>query len=146
MQLLFKSKMDWEQLLFNIVTLTPALLSTLVLIYLTHHQGEWNEPLESDTFDYDQYNYNIIWLFPGKWRFMSERLCLFFSCRHRRGCLHLYILIWRSKIWEVYVLSTSLDPSQNNIFKCNVPELSQNTLYIVSDNKKLILEFLAGSH
>ena len=49
--------MDWRQLLFKIVTITLALLTSLVSIYLIHHQGERNEALDSDTLDYDQHDY-----------------------------------------------------------------------------------------
>ena len=51
--------MDWEQLLFKIVAITLALLTALVLIYFTQHQGERNKPLTSDTCDYDQHYYII---------------------------------------------------------------------------------------
>ena len=51
--------MDSKQLLFKIVSINPALLTTLVFIYLTHHQWKRNKPLDSDTFDYDQHDYII---------------------------------------------------------------------------------------
>ena len=51
--------MDWKQLVFKIVTKTFALLTTLVLIYFTHHQGERNKALDSHMFDYDQHDYII---------------------------------------------------------------------------------------
>ena len=49
--------MHWRQLFFKIVTITLAFSTTLVSIYLLHHQGERNNALDSDTLDYDQHDY-----------------------------------------------------------------------------------------
>ena len=70
--------MDRRQLLFKIVTITLALLTTLLLIYLIHHQGGRNTALDPDTLDYDQHDYIKSSDCSPEYDGLSERWRLFF--------------------------------------------------------------------
>ena len=90
--------MDWRQLLFKIVTITLALLTTVLIIHSIHHQGERNEALDSDTLHYDEHDYiKSSDCSPEYDCFcLNEGFCFFPA--DKWGCLHLSLLIRRLKV------------------------------------------------
>ena len=124
--------MDWKQLLFKVVTITLALLTTLVLFFLTHHQGERTKPLDSNTFDCKQHDFIVSSDCSPEYDgfCLNDGVC-FFPCRHKRDRLHLSILIWRSKVWEVYVVNTALKTHLRIIVSSKICLNCRRTLIIM---------------